>query len=451
MYQAHRRRSALVLVVVALAFTAIAVRATDASGEQQSDATRGLVREGLVRDEAGPCSGSFRLAGVTGRAACTHGPDPAPSGIDVTRRRTTSELVAATNEGSTAASASSVPCYGDGVSGKRVQAVYAYAEDKVSRAGTVVDLIAGWAGTIDGIFRDSAAKTGGVRHVRWVTSEGCKLSVTVVRLSAAGDDSFSTTVSELRAAGLDRSDRKYLVWVDASRYCGISEFWTDDTAGSTNASETRGGYARVDNGCWGFGNSVEAHELMHMIGGVQDSAPHSTGGGHCTDEYDRMCYTDSQTVTLTYPCADTQERLFDCGNDDYFHTAPSAGSYLATRWNSAMSGFLERAEPGQEPPPETWAVTTASTTWSGSLSRRTTSASYGVNMANGTVDAVLTFSKAKSLTLTIKRADGTVVATRTGASGLELSAGVLSGAHSLIVSGASSASFKLSVTYPTTA
>ena len=35
------------------------------------------------------------------------------------------------------------------------------------------------------------------------------------------------------------------------------------------------GYARVDTGCWGW---AESHELMHTLGAVQNTAPHSTYG-----------------------------------------------------------------------------------------------------------------------------------------------------------------------------
>jgi hypothetical protein len=119
--------------------------------------------------------------------------------------------------------------------------------------------------------------------------------------------------------------------------------------------------ARIDAGCWGLSSTtpVEAHEIMHTLGGVQDTSPHSTGqfpspaGGHCTDDYDVMCYDDdgSGPVTMSFPCVSTHERRFDCNHDDYFHTSPPAGSYLATHWNTANSAFLDGSGGGGPPPP----------------------------------------------------------------------------------------------------
>jgi hypothetical protein len=64
---------------------------------------------------------------------------------------------------------------------------------------------------------------------------------------------------------------------------------------------------------------------MHNLGGVQDTAPHSSKGAHCVDEYDVMCYSDSpyypQMRTL---CGDPalDYTRFDCGNDKYFNRIP---------------------------------------------------------------------------------------------------------------------------------
>lgn len=452
---ALRRIVSLTLAVAVVALGTIASTATaganataGAKAATAGDRARGLEWAGMALDSTGACPGAYRMTSADGRVDCTHGPDPAPPGVDVTRHRNSEELVAGTSQGSVAASGSTVPCYGDGASGKRVQAVYAYADDVPDRSATMVDLIAGWAGTVDGIFNDSATKTGGVRHVRWVADAGCRLSVIVVRLVATGDDNFSNTINELRSAGLNRTDRKYIMWVDTNIYCGIADLRIDDSLGTANANEGGPSYARVDNGCWGFQNSVEAHELMHTIGGVQYSAPHSTGAGHCTDEQDRMCYTDSQSTVLTYPCVWEHERLFDCGDDDYFHTNPLQGSYLAGHWNSAMSSYLERAAPSSDPVPPPPAPT-ASTTWSGSLGRKATSASYTVATGTGTVDLTLNFTRAKSLTLTVKRADGTIVVQKVGPSTISLAASVASGDQTFVVSsGGASASFTLTATYP---
>ena len=85
---------------------------------------------------------------------------------------------------------------------------------------------------------------------------------------------------------------------------------------------------------------------MHNLGGVQPTAPHATPWNHCTDDYDRMCYTDGSGSTTSVVCpATSHEAVFDCNHDDYFSTSPPAGSYLSMRWNTADSAFLASAGP----------------------------------------------------------------------------------------------------------
>ncbi len=318
---------------------------------------RGLDYRGLARGAA--CPGGFELAyrdRVPGRASqvlCTHGPDPAPEGVDVRLPRGPVTAAADTSAGVAAAPAP-VPCYGTGSDGFRVQLVYARAAGSADRFPTYAASFVTWAAQVEDVVNMSAAETGGTRHVRFLTDASCNPVISRVTLTSNGAGNFNTMVSELRSQGYNRTDRKYLVWADANVYCGIAQVYYDDSpsgAPGSNASNgapwVPGEIARIDNGCWGLTYSVEAHELMHNLGGVQRSAPHATPGSHCTDNADRMCYADGSVAAsaIQQICAADHEALFDCNHDDYYSTSPPVGSYLATHWNSANSAFLTSAAP----------------------------------------------------------------------------------------------------------
>lgn len=255
-----------------------------------------------------------------------------------------------------AASQPDVPCFGTGTDGYRVQLLYVRLSGTTNRLSTLYPSFVAWTGNTNTVFDASASKTGGVRHVRFVTDSNCDLVITAVEVSAAAINDFGTFIQELNNAGFDRSDRRYLSWVDANIYCGIGEIYLDDTHNptpgliSSNANNghplVAGLMARVDNGCWGQANSVEAHELVHTFGGVQPSAPHATSGLHCTDDKDRMCYLDGSPPNVLFQVCTgaTDENRLDCNNDDYFHTAPGSG-YLTTHWNVANSAFLSTSAP----------------------------------------------------------------------------------------------------------
>jgi cell division septation protein DedD len=244
-----------------------------------------------------------------------------------------------------------------------VQLIYARASNVADRYGQYAASFQQWAGNMDSAFSRSAAETGGDRHLRFVHDGACNAVIPRVTLSTTGDDNFTNTLNELRSQGYSRTDRKYIVWTDATVYCGIAQVYYDDSAGAANASNgsssVTGELGRIDSGCWGQTASPEAHELMHTLGGVQTSAPHATTKNHCVDEYDRMCYPDGGG-TMKYICPSTHEPLFDCNHDDYFSTAPPAGSYLATHWNTANSRFL--ITPGSTPTPTTTAPPPTTTT-----------------------------------------------------------------------------------------
>ena len=341
-------RRALVIVLLSSTIAATGGWATSAGAAPPSDDPgRGVVHRGLRPASAGgPCKTEFELVTAHGgRRGCSHGPDPAPEGVDVRVARGPRQAGSEAGVPVTAGAAQ-VPCYGDGSTGPRVQLVYARASDRPDRYAEFLPSFQAIAARLDAVFVQSAAETGGERHVRFVTDASCTPVVNRAVLSAAGDDDIDATIGDLVAQGFSRSDRKYLVWMDANVYCGIAEVYDDDRPGLDNPNNGNpsvpGMVARVDNGCWGLSSLVEAHELMHNLGGVQSTAPRGTSRNHCTDDYDRMCYNDGSGEPVTVVCpAASHDALFDCNHDDYFTTArPGPTQYLASHWNTANSVFL---------------------------------------------------------------------------------------------------------------
>ncbi|MDQ4089304.1 MAG: hypothetical protein M3163_03220 [Actinomycetota bacterium] len=332
--------------------------ATAAQATPPNDRARGLVWDGLAPGRAeNRCLGGFEIRGRANEVlGCTHGPDPAPVDVDVREPVSTATLA-----GTAAALPAPAPgpgtngngiaCSGDGTTGYRVEAIYATAGG-TDRYASVAPLIqTSYAPYVEWQFRMSAAETGGEAHVPYVTAPdgagGCTLVVRKEVLSSTADDNFSNTITELKARGYNRADRRYMVWMDANVMCGIGQIYRDSQPGQTNANNgSYTAFGRVDAGCWGYG---EAHELMHNIGGVQPDAPHATPNFHCWDESDQMCYDDdgSGSVVMQSVCAGRDGRLFDCNHDDYFLAGtPPAGSWLSTHWNTYNSRFLLRGPLG---------------------------------------------------------------------------------------------------------
>ncbi len=332
------------------------------------DPARGLVYDGLTRLANDPvCPGAFRLAlARAGDLPCTHGPDPVPADTSVEEAGAAVTAAGRRREGGGDPSAEAVACEGDGTSGYRVQLIYARSTSAPDTYATTAPQIQQWAGDFDAAVDDSAAKTGGSRQIRFVHDAGCQPVVDRVILGRRGDANLGATINELRSQGYDRSDRKYLVFVESSVYCGIAQVSLDDSPGQTNVANgdprVPGMVARVDRPCWDPSQGyVGLHELAHVMGAVQTSAPNATPGFHCTDEYDVLCYRDAPGVTLRYLCPPAADRLLDCNDDDYFSTDPRPGTYLANRWNLANSRFLLA---GGSTPPTTSPPTTSPPTTS---------------------------------------------------------------------------------------
>ncbi|MEU8006732.1 hypothetical protein AB0B66_36715 [Catellatospora sp. NPDC049111] len=344
------RRRWPVIVVTLLALSAAAPASAKPVGASDGAAPAvqapGMVYTGLAAERTGACAGMYRIVGITS-TMCTHGPDPAPAGLSVARS-------IAPLQARTAAPSALAVCEGDGTSGRRVEVLY--VRGSTSRYNQYLETFRQLAEQVDVIFNESAKATGGERHVRYVTESvngACRPVVRDVQIpdSALNADDWAPLLNAVKAAGYARTDRKYLQFVDANIYCGIGGFAGDTRKSDANRSNTGPEYARADNGCWTAG--VAAHELGHTLGAVNNNAPNASGAAHCVDEYDVMCYKDGPNVVLRYSCpSQALDQRLDCNHDDYYHTNPPAGSYLATYYNVADNLFLIKGG-GTTPPPVT--------------------------------------------------------------------------------------------------
>jgi len=308
-----------------------------------NDPARGLIYDGYRVATSGRCKGMLESTSV--RGACTHGPDAPFPGLNV------KQPVAPKYSANTTlakALASNIACDGNGQSGYRVQVLYVHGSANADRYSQYLASFRGWASEVDVIYNSSAGQTGGTRHIRYVTDSGCNVVVDDVAIDNGSLNNFGASVNAVQALGYNRTDRKYLMFVDATALCGIAFVGLDSQPGQGNSNNSGPSFARVDSGCWSAGPA--AHELTHTMGSVNNDSPNHTQYGHCTDDYDLMCYQDGPGTTLRIVCPDrAQDNLLDCNHDDYFNTNPQPGSYLATHWNTANNRFLINS--GGTPPP----------------------------------------------------------------------------------------------------
>ena len=197
-----------------------------AAGLPANKPERGAGLDGLERDTS-RCRGGYE---VRATGLCTHGPDEAPPGTDIRQASApVADGPAGQAPGVVAASALA-RCDGDGTSGKRTQVVYARSSDRPDRFASYLASFRAWASEASVEYEDSAAEQGTfqTRSIRFVHDSSCTISVANAVLEPSGDDNFSNTISGLRSLGFNRTDRKYLVFADATVYCGIGTIYADD-------------------------------------------------------------------------------------------------------------------------------------------------------------------------------------------------------------------------------
>ena len=251
------------------------------------------------------------------------------------------------------------------VSAPQFKVVYAYPADRPNRFAQWKDAL---QRNVSLIGRFMGAQSGALKAPRFDMGTDCGpqyVDIQVVALPAGRaayvDDMDALTTGVQNYAGAPGGPRNTVIFADTlssygpGTWWGLGSRWGDDRAGSVNLSNRGGlraaiwvpdGEAAPGLSSEGFWPEGMLHEMSHNLGAVQESAPHSSGYGHCWDGHDVMCYypdgPDPRHV-MTYECpsiAGVMNQGYDCGNDDYFNVAPASGSYLATHWNLYDDVFL---------------------------------------------------------------------------------------------------------------
>lgn len=351
-------------IAVALAMPAIAQ--TDDPARSPSD---------IEASQAGPVGGEFKLVSGLGPARLTeegllevllpdgtvlttHGSDPDPVGepgspaavdeeslgvLDQLSDAAESVDAAQADDAYVAATVGRDPiCVGPDAPHLRV--LYTFARDDSNQRDRSVPVIRAAVRAMNKrIFEAGQDYSNGNIKVDYKAHcfDGGAVSVGDYRSQSTSttEDGFSAIVGDARAAGYTDPDAKYLIFYDDPKRnrCGTGQIYSDDTRSVQNLNNNVQGamYAVVyGRACW-KNDRTPLHESTHNMGGVQNSAPRSTGSYHCTDEYDVMCYDDDgPTSRITFECG--VER-YDCHHNDYFDTG-SASGYLQSHWNIGWAG-----------------------------------------------------------------------------------------------------------------
>jgi hypothetical protein len=249
---------------------------------------------------------------------------------------------------------------GDADSGPHIKVVYAYASDVGDRFGL-------YGSAIQRYTKAAAAKVAltSDKTLRLDRGSSCGDAFLDIQTVALGHSvafyATNSVLADIQSHLPDRPGVNYLIFVDFAQpvLSAAAGSWAqDDSAWATNAANipAHSRYAYLEGGGEDFFGSEQLasqyadqvlHEVIHTLGAVQPSAPHFSGGAHCYELYDVMCYTpmDGTPDGFLRNCdivsvLPNPGKPLDCGSDDYFSPSPAAGSYLAAHWDLYNSGFL---------------------------------------------------------------------------------------------------------------
>lgn len=317
---AKRHNSLLIVAIIALAAVATAAPATTAAGGPKMPCpdAQFVPLVGYACEVAG----GFKLLRPDGTVGFTHGVDPAPG----TPSHPISIVLRGTPTPPTCAPANE----------RHAEVVYVQPSDGADRydlmSGALRDMVA----RANGHLRHEAATYGANVTYRFLCDGDGAVVVHHVQLdhptSQATLESVGNAVAQ---AGHRSSTAKYWMWLDGGTGGGIAWIRGDARLSPNNANLHGPDYALTYGATSSRGVFVLMHESGHNMGAVQLIAPNTSGGWHCNDGLDVMCYHDggSNSSYSGTRCGDYSR--YDCRGDDYFNPVPPADTWLRTHWNLA--------------------------------------------------------------------------------------------------------------------
>jgi hypothetical protein len=250
---------------------------------------------------------------------------------------------------------------------------YVNAADQPDRFSEVADLLQksisaahSYLLNVTGATRTIAIDTGTSCGSLYVDITALTLPNNLASYQTAGQPDWTTLMDDLETlTGAITGPPRHHVYLldqfeDATHMSGRGYRFGDDGPGESNLNNSDGLIAAAATSSGAIDEWVSAslpalllHEMTHTMGAVQESAPHSTSAGHCTDGFDVMCYDDGSPEGSGYS-ADvcTVDGIsgigapYDCNKDDYFNPAPAPASYLDTHWNVYNSKYLVHCTSG---------------------------------------------------------------------------------------------------------
>ncbi len=286
--------------------------------------------------------GGWLLRLRDGTRILTHGPDEIP----------------ADSRGSIVMPSPVAPRCVDPATQPHAYALYARPIDRPDRYAEVAPQIREMVAKANALLGLESQALGPRAEYKFRCQDGAIVVASALLATPSAATTYYSIAQELHDQGFTDPLAKYWVWHDGSAtdqvIAGQASIEDDDRLVPDNANMAGATYAITYTQFGDWGASVMMHEAGHNLGAVQLSAPHTSGGWHCNDGKDVMCYGDggSESAYTEDACAD--RFYWDCGHDDYFHPSPAPDNFLASHWNLGSpfnKYFSFNGKSGGDPPP----------------------------------------------------------------------------------------------------